>query len=65
MTPEQRTTAAAALFTIQIVSLILVRLGEGETPIDPAAVEWLGKRLEAAYEAADGAMQVSYGRAGA
>ena len=65
MTPEQCKAASAALFTVQIVSIILVRLGEGETPVDPAAVEWLGQRLEAAYEAAATAVETSCGRAGA
>ncbi len=58
MTPGRVEALNKALFAVQIVSIILRRLGEGETAIDPAAVEWIGQQLEAAYEAASQAAEV-------
>ena len=56
MTPPCRDVAIQALFSIQIIAIILKRLGEGETPVDPAAVKWLGDRLEESYETAEHAL---------
>ena len=50
MKPAQVEAAKRALFSVQIVSIILKALGDGETAVDPAAIEWLGERLGEAYE---------------
>ena len=48
--------ANKALFSVQIIALILKGLGDGETPVDPGVVEWLGHQLEGAHEAIEGTL---------
>ena len=42
-----------ALFSIQIVALILNGLGDGDTSVDPGIVDWLGDRLDEYREEID------------
>ena len=42
-----------ALFSIQIVALILNGLGDGDTSVDPGVVDWLGDRLDEYREEID------------
>jgi hypothetical protein len=43
-----------AVFSVQIIALILKGLSDGETPVDPGVVELLGRQLEEAHEAIEG-----------
>ena len=48
-----------AIFSVQIIALILKGLGDGETPVDSGVVEWLGQQLEGAHEAIEGTVHTA------
>jgi hypothetical protein len=57
MTGAQIDAVSQALFSVQIIALILQGLGDGETSVDPGVVDWLGNRLDEQREAIDEAFQ--------
>ena len=57
MTREQTDATNRAVWSVQAIALILRAIGDGETPVDPGAVEWLGERLTEAHETIDEAMR--------
>ena len=54
-----------AVYSVQVIALILKGLGDGETPVDPGVVEWLGQQLEGAHETIEGTVHAARARGAA
>ncbi len=65
MTRAQVDATNQAVFAVQAIALILRALGDGETPVDPGAIDWLGQRLEEAHEAIEVTVRATRAGAGA